>query len=150
MNFDETTLFDEWTLNEMYEKEKDLPEYMREMLPQYNNIELYTGKVAEYFNIVTREETYGSSDLDTFVEKNIETKEFDWAFLVPFHPQTVCNAIFSREKLIKILKKGFKKKTYAKEIAVKIYRAIEKDEGDYHGVEVYVDSYGTTSVMRIN
>ena len=125
MNLTRRSIF----LNLMYEKEKALPQAWRKILPQYTNIELYLGKIVEYFYIVAREETYGTVEYEKIIEINVTSNEFNLVFMFPRDLKDVGKAIFSHKKYFDIANKGFIKSTYTKEIARSIYYALKKDEG---------------------
>lgn len=125
----------------MWENEKNLHRDMRITLPQYLNINHYLFNVCQNINDVALEDYYGSSDMLIVAEKIVDSKDKKKLFLIPFTVELITKAISSRKSYLKIVKKGYKKSTYTKDIAQQIYEKIKADEGGCQGVEDYIYSF---------
>lgn len=124
----------------MWENEKDLPVYFRQLLPQYSDINYYFNNVCQDIIKVAHEDYYGSSDIPIMAKKMVELKGNK--ILLFFYPvDQIAKAISNRKSYLKILKKGFKRSTDTKDIAQQIYEQIKADEGGCQGVDDYFDSF---------
>ena len=108
--------------------ERDLPIGMRKMLPSYSDKMYYLFQVSRMMNEVVEAEF-----------KKLHPDDSNFYFSHPI--ESIAKAIAQKGKYSRVAKRGFRKATIHKDIALLIYDKMKSDLGGFDGYEKFIQTY---------